>query len=203
MARPLHANAEETKQRLVAVALPKFAQHGFDGTSTRELADAAGCTMGTINHHFGNKQGLYDATVDAVYRRLRERTVDTLASVHTGNDLYALIELLYSVARAERDGVRLLVRQVLDHGRLTPHTEAKHFLPEIDKATQLTAQLAGVQPEQARTAAVTLGYLLSRFVIQDDRSLMTAFGVRSAKDAHNRVVNTLTATARALFARKE
>src|SRR3954469_8477602 len=131
MARPFHANAEETKQRLIAEALPLFARKGFDGTSTRELADAAGCTMGTINHHFGNKQGLYDATVDAVYRRLRERTLDAFGHAVTGNDLYKLVELLYSIARAERDGVRFLVRQVLDHGRLTPHTEAKHFLPEI------------------------------------------------------------------------
>ena len=41
---------------------------------------------------------------------------------------------------------------------------------------------------------------MSRFVIQDDRSLAAAFGVRSAKQAHARVVATLAHTARALFA---
>jgi hypothetical protein len=110
---------------------------------------------------------------------------------------------IYSAARAERDGVRLLVREVLDLGHLTPFTESKHYLPELADATRTTAQLLGVPVEQARTAALTMGYIISRFVIQDDRSLATAFNVRSFKEAHARVVETLTKTALSLFALPE
>ena len=202
MARPANANPQQTMRRLVEVALTMFAQGGFHGTSTRELALAAGCNIATLNHYFGGKQGLYDSTVDYVYERLRARGRDALANI-VPTDTHIVMSALYAVARAERDGVRVLVRQVLDHGRLTAHTEGKHFLPELDRAAQMLAQLTGVSAARARDATVTLGYLLSRFVIQDDRSLMAAFGVRSAKEAHARVVATLTTTARALLAHKE
>jgi len=202
MARPANANPTETMRRLVEVALPLFAQRGYHGTVTRELAMAARVNGAVINHYFGGKQGLYDSTVDYVYQRLRTRGREALTGI-VPTDTHVVMDALYTAARAERDGVRLLVRQVLDHGRLTTHTEAKHFLPEIDRAAQLLTQISGVSLARARDATITLGYLLSRFVVQDDRSLMTAFGVRSAKEAHARVVTILSTTARALLAPKE
>jgi len=201
MARPINADADATRRRLVEVARGQFAQHGFHGASTRELAAAAGVNVATVNYHFQSKQGLYDATIDDIYRRLGERAMAIMAEV-SPTDLEALLGRLYLAGRAERDGVRLLVRQVLDHGRLTPHTEATHFLPELQKLAPLAGRLLGCSVEQARTAAVAISYLVSRYVIQDEASLLTAFGVKSAKQAHARVVATLAATARALLASK-
>ena len=198
-ARPAHANPDATRKRLVDVALPLCAQHGYEGTSTRQVAGEAGVNLAMIRHYFGGKRGLYEETVDDVYRRLGERTAAALPGTTLAN-VDELMSRLYSIARSERDGVRLLVREVLDHGRLKPFTESKNFLPEVERATQMTAGLLGISPAQARTAAVTVGYLLSRFVIQDDRSLVAAFGVRSVKEAHARAVQTLATTARALFA---
>lgn len=202
MARPAHADPIQTRRRLLDAAVPLFAQNGYHAASTRELALIARVNIATLNHYYASKRGLYDAAVDEVYRRLRARAAEVMAG-STFADIDMLFEKLYAIARVERDGVRLLVRQVLDHGRLTEHTQAKHFLPEIDKATRMTAELIGVEPAQARTAAVTLGYLLSRFVIQDDRSLVAALGARSIKDAHARVVATLATTARALFGKRQ
>jgi AcrR family transcriptional regulator len=199
MARPAHADADATRRRLVDVALGLFAQHGYAGSTTREIAAAARVNGAVISHYFGGKRGLYEAAVDEVYHRLGARGAAALADVDFG-DVDALMARLYAVGRAERDGVRLLVREVLDHGRLEPFTETKHFLPEIERATHMTAALAGVTSAQARAAAVAIGYLLSRYVVQDDRSLVAAFGVRSAKEAHARAVATLSTTARALFA---
>lgn len=202
MGRPSNTNPLESKQRILDCAYDHFASRGYHGTSMRDLIEASGFSAATINHHFGNKQKLYDAVVDEVYRRLEARANEALVGVDVA-DVGNMMALLWGIARAERDGVRVLVRQVLDGGRLTAHTEAKHFLPQIEKGSQLMARLTGVTPAQARAAAVTIGYLLSRFVLQDDRSLMAAFGVRSAKEAHARVVAALITTASALFTSKE
>ncbi|HEX8953158.1 MAG TPA: TetR/AcrR family transcriptional regulator [Polyangia bacterium] len=199
MARPAHANLDETRRRLIEVALPLFAEHGYDGTAVREVASAARVNLSMISHCFGGKRNLYEAAVDEVYRRLGERGRAVMGGTVLAN-VDDLMAQLYTIARAEREGIRLLVREVLDHGRLKPFTETKHFLPEIEQATRMTAGLVGVSPAQARTASVTIGYLLSRFVIQDDRSLVAAFGVRSVKEAHARAIQTLAVTARALFA---
>ena len=198
MARPAHANPHESRRRLLDVAHTEFAQHGYHAVSVRWLTASAKINLSMVNHYFGNKRGLYDACIDEVYRRLRARAAEVRAGT-TLVEIDELFEKRYGIGRAERDGVRLLVRQVVDHGRLNEHTEVKYFIPEIENATRMTAELIGVSPQVARTAAVTLGYMLSRFVIQDDRSLVAALGARSVKDAHARVVATLATTARALF----
>ena len=197
MARPVDANAEETRRRILDAAIRLFAARGFDGVSTRELAAVAKVNAAMLSHYFGGKQGVYDATVDEVYRRLEARLTE-VAAEGPGN-LAQFMSSAYDAAREERDGIRVLVRQVLDGGRLTPHTEAQHFVPRLDAAAKLIAPLYGCTPAQARTAAVTLGYLVSRFVIQDERSLKAAFGVRSTAEARARVITTLITATEALL----
>lgn len=52
--------------RLVEAGIEQFAQHGFDGASTRDIAAASGTAMSSITYHFGGKQGLYLACADYI-----------------------------------------------------------------------------------------------------------------------------------------
>lgn len=198
MARPNDRKPEETRRLLLEVAIDQFARYGLHGASSRELAKAAGVTVAIVNYHFRSKEGLYDAAVDEVYRRLRERIG---AGLQLGHPIHLddLLGRIYRAARRERDGVRLLLRQVLDTGRLTERTIAAHFLPQIEEASATAARLLAVHPRQARTAMVAVSFLMTRYLIQDDRSLAIAFGVGSAKQAETLVIETLTETAQALL----
>lgn len=55
----------ETKACILAVATELFARRGFEGTSVREIAKAAGVNLAAINYHFQNKQNLYFSVMDA------------------------------------------------------------------------------------------------------------------------------------------
>jgi TetR/AcrR family transcriptional regulator len=59
----MEATARET---LMAVALREFADHGFEGASTLEIARQAGITQPMINYHFGSKAGLWEAAFGCV-----------------------------------------------------------------------------------------------------------------------------------------
>ena len=48
-----------TRTDLIEVALECFAEHGYDGTSIRMIAQRAGRPLSLIGHHFGSKEGLY------------------------------------------------------------------------------------------------------------------------------------------------
>jgi AcrR family transcriptional regulator len=58
--------AQETADRLLAVAAQAFMRDGAAGVSLDALAAEAGLTRGALHHHFTNKAGLFEA----VLRRL-------------------------------------------------------------------------------------------------------------------------------------
>lgn len=54
-----------TRRRILDAALKAFASYGFDGVSLRTIAEEAGVNHQLIGHHFGSKQDLWDAALDA------------------------------------------------------------------------------------------------------------------------------------------
>jgi len=55
----------ETRTRILDAAEELFMQHGFEGTSMRQLTSQAGANLAAVNYHFGSK----DALIEAVFRR--------------------------------------------------------------------------------------------------------------------------------------
>jgi AcrR family transcriptional regulator len=67
-AAPLAASArmtaEERRKEIVRVAMRLFSQRGFRGTTTKEIAQAAGVSEAIIFRHFATKDELYAAILD-------------------------------------------------------------------------------------------------------------------------------------------
>jgi TetR/AcrR family transcriptional regulator len=59
-------SGEERRRQLIEVAIDLFSRNGFGGTTTREIAVAAGVTEAMIFRHFATKQDLYAAILDHV-----------------------------------------------------------------------------------------------------------------------------------------
>jgi AcrR family transcriptional regulator len=53
-------NKDDTKERILKVALELFSKHGFEGVSTRKIAQVAACNIASLNYHFGTKKKLYN-----------------------------------------------------------------------------------------------------------------------------------------------
>lgn len=58
---PKGAAGEQARERLLMAALRLFADRGFAGTATRDIAHAAGANVAAIRYYFGDKEGLYRA----------------------------------------------------------------------------------------------------------------------------------------------
>ena len=70
-----------TRAQILSTAPAVFAESGFAGTSTRQLAAAAGCNIATLAYHFGGKQGLYEAVIDHVYGALLDAPLPDLEAL--------------------------------------------------------------------------------------------------------------------------
>ena len=64
---------EGARQRLVQTAIEVFGAYGFDGASTRMLAQKAAVNLAAIPYYFGGKEGLYRAAAQFIVDRIGER----------------------------------------------------------------------------------------------------------------------------------
>ena len=53
-------SAKNVKGRLLDAAEGLFCEHGFKGTSIRDIAASAGCNIASVNYYFGSKEKLYE-----------------------------------------------------------------------------------------------------------------------------------------------
>src|SRR5689334_8763182 len=55
---------EERREQILRVAMSLFSNHGFRGTTTKQIAHAAGVSEAMVFRHFATKEDLYAAILD-------------------------------------------------------------------------------------------------------------------------------------------
>lgn len=70
-----------TQQKLLDAAIQAFSENGFKGTSTRDIADRAGVHHPLITYHFKNKDQLWRAAADQIFREFNISLVKAMADV--------------------------------------------------------------------------------------------------------------------------
>ncbi|MFJ6212568.1 TetR family transcriptional regulator [Streptomyces sp. NPDC092296] len=90
---------------LLEAARQEFAEHGYGGTSIRDIAQRAGVSLSALYHYYGGKQELLYTILDEGMDRFR-RACDT-ALAATGDDpgerLEALVEATVRFRAGQRD----------------------------------------------------------------------------------------------------
>ncbi|HKT19672.1 MAG TPA: CerR family C-terminal domain-containing protein [Stellaceae bacterium] len=76
---PSHARGEETMRRILDAAIEVFAAEGYDGASTRALADRAKVNLPAIQYYFGSKEGLYRAAIGRIVGMIEHHLVPAAA----------------------------------------------------------------------------------------------------------------------------
>src|SRR5499426_3640665 len=65
--------AEDRRRQIVEVAAELFSQRGFNGTTTKEIAERAGVSQAIIFRHFPSKEAIYSAILDHKVKQAAER----------------------------------------------------------------------------------------------------------------------------------
>lgn len=98
--RPRRTQAERsaaTQARLVEATILCLIEHGYVGTTTLAVCRRAGVSHGSLLHHFGTRERLLGAALEAVYARLRARVVEGLERLPAGEArVGALVDLMWS-----------------------------------------------------------------------------------------------------------
>lgn len=78
--RERRASSQEVRERILEAAATEFASLGFEGASTRMIAEHSNVHQAQIGYHIGSKDDLWRATVDFLFARLRSQLDRALPS---------------------------------------------------------------------------------------------------------------------------
>jgi AcrR family transcriptional regulator len=92
-------NGADTREVILATALKTFAERGFDGSSTREIATRAGVNHGLIPYYFGSKPKLWQDAVDRAFSTLGAGLDAILNDPDVADDHQRTRELIRSFVR--------------------------------------------------------------------------------------------------------
>jgi AcrR family transcriptional regulator len=81
---------QDTKQRIVEASTYLFGVKGYDGTSTREIAQRAGVNIASLNYHFKSKQGLLTEVTAAIIAEFKEKIKNVAADQNQSSVSFAL-----------------------------------------------------------------------------------------------------------------
>jgi AcrR family transcriptional regulator len=80
-----------TRQRILAAAVDLFRTHGFDATTTRDLAAAAEIATGTVFNYFPTKEAIVAALAEEGLAKARAGFSPQTGQANFEEDLFALV----------------------------------------------------------------------------------------------------------------
>ena len=78
--RKTKAEAQQTREALLAAALEVFYRRGVSQASLHEIACSAGVTRGALYWHFKNKEDLFDALFQQIFQELMHQIDNDIAA---------------------------------------------------------------------------------------------------------------------------
>ncbi len=167
-------SGEDRRQQIIDVALELFAQQGFKGTTTRQIAQHARVNEALIFRHFPHKEALYWAVIADRCRgtKGREELLRKLEVTEDARELFS--GLAGEVLRRNREDIgrsRLLLFSALENHRLSQRFFRTHIagyyelLADYIRARIHEGVFRDVDPVLA--ARGFLGMLFYHFLIQE------------------------------------
>ncbi|MFP3558618.1 CerR family C-terminal domain-containing protein [Paraburkholderia sp. SIMBA_049] len=73
-----YQRGEETRAKIIEAALSLFGERGFEGASTRDIAEHAGVNAPALVYYFDNKEGVYQACVEYIMANVADYFADAV-----------------------------------------------------------------------------------------------------------------------------
>ena len=116
-------SGEQRRTAIIAAAQRVFVEKGFHGTTTRQLAEAAGVSEALLFKHFPGKEALYRAIQMSCFKEEGSRVHEWVQSLEPSTS--ALVFLVHDLVshvlggqteEGERSFLRLVLRSLMDEG---------------------------------------------------------------------------------------
>lgn len=129
----------ERQQRVLDAALKLFTDAGYFNTSVHDIQRAADVSIGSIYHHFGNKEGI----AKALYDDRLDRTAEAVTRIMAANKgLYhrgrAFVDYLFDLAESSPAAMHYML--CARHREFMPHEKAVCSSRPFELIQQMVAE---------------------------------------------------------------
>lgn len=170
----MRLNAQDRRQHLLDAAAELFSRRGYEGTTTRQIADAAGVTEALIFRHFPNKEDLYWEIIEdrCRTRGAKERLQERLGSGDSDEAVFSAIAADI-LGRHTRDPqlFRLLLFSALEQHELSHRffrTHISEYYEQLaDRIRERIRQGKFRRVDPLLAARSFIGMLMHYFLIQE------------------------------------
>jgi AcrR family transcriptional regulator len=180
-----YRKGEDTRERILNVALKAFGEASFVAVTTRQIAEAAGVSLPVLQYYFGNKEGLYRACAEAVVDRYRRFTTGAAAAARAAltedcaseiarGHLKSLIRALAGLLIGSREvegWSHFVTRELRDPGPAFEILYKKLWRPGVEVTAQLIARVLGTPESDPAARIQSLLLISSLLAFQSGRSI--------------------------------
>jgi TetR/AcrR family transcriptional regulator len=172
-------SGEDRRKQLIEVAIDLFSEKGFSGTTTKEIAAAAGVTEAIIFRHFATKQELYKAILDyKCDRNDAEAWLDEIRVLMDAEDdegvFRFLLAKIVAFDREQPKFARLLIHAALEGHELAIMHHAQLAIPvglkfkEYIAKRQAAGAIQGSEPGAVTLAlaGVATYYAMQKYIFR-------------------------------------
>ena len=123
------------REQILQTAVNLFSQRGFKGTTTKEIARAAGVSEAMVFRHFENKDALYGAILDTkgcqdgVHRFPWEENVALQSAIKQKDDFAVFYNIAFDALNKHESDVAFM--RLLFYSALEEHELADRFFHEF------------------------------------------------------------------------
>lgn len=116
----VNLQAQDRRQLILSVALKLFTERGFFRTSVHDIQRQAQVSIGSIYHHFGNKEAIAKALFDHVEARMYQVIQGIMHDHATAHDrCRAVMSYLFEATEQDRDMMQFML-----------YAKHREFLPD-------------------------------------------------------------------------
>jgi AcrR family transcriptional regulator len=154
-------SSADRRAAIVEAVRRVFVEKGFHGTTTRELAKAAGVSEALMFRHFPNKEALYAAIQKSCFKEEGSKIVERLESLEpsTATLVFLVDDLVSHVLQGPPDDeghqfLRLILRSLMDEGeftRLATQTGPARWVKTVTESIKAARRAGDIVDRSVRT----------------------------------------------------
>jgi AcrR family transcriptional regulator len=175
-------DADRSQNTILAAARDEFAEHGLGGARVDRIAERAGLNKRLIYYYFEDKEKLFQAVLEMVYRDIRDRERELrLTELEPANAVRRLMEFTWDYYREHPEFITLLNSANLHKARHLSESKRARELnsPVIETLAAVLERgrregvfRGGVDPVQLYVSIAGLAY----FYLSNSHTLSAIFG---------------------------